>query len=119
MNQRQLMRKLNMKETMSVSQFWVDCFLKLIGYLCAVIIMVIILSVALDVSTERLSDICEWVSLGIAVLWCIPIGRNTRLRLRDAGYSPKVYLWLLLPVIGWLYFIVLLCIRRKPENNRK
>lgn len=118
MNQRQLKRKLNIKDTMTVSQFWTEFGLKLIGYLCAVIIMVIILSVTLDVSTERLSVICEWVACGMAVLWCIPIARNTWLRFRDAGYSAKVYLWLLFPVIGWVIFLVLLCTKRKPAGKK-
>lgn len=30
-------------------------------------------------------------------------------RLRDAGYSWLSYFWLLLPIVGWIIFIVRLC----------
>ena len=40
-------------------------------------------------------------------------------RLRDAGYSAKSYLWLLLPIVGWTVFVIRLCAKtakRKPEE---
>ncbi len=105
---RMLMRELRGKERMSVGIFWSECGVSVISYLCAVIVMVMILSVTLKVSTEKLNLIAEYAACGLAVLWCIPIARNTRYRLRDAGYTAKAYLWLLLPIVGWLIFIVLL-----------
>ena len=34
------------------------------------------------------------------------IGFAFGVMLRDAGFTAKSYLWLLLPVVGWLIFIV-------------
>ena len=105
---------------MSVATFWSECAIKVISYLCALIILMMILSVALPVSAEKLSEIMNYVAVIVGVLWCIPIARNTRYRLRDAGYSPKAYLWLLLPVVGWIVFIVILCgkgIPQTPESS--
>lgn len=122
MNQKKklLLRKLRCEERMSVGIFWSECGISVISYLCAVIVMMMILSAALTVSPEKLNRIVEYAACAMAVLWCIPIARNTRRRLRDAGYSAKTYLWLLLPVIGWIVFIVLLCaksIPRKPDGS--
>ena len=89
----------------------------MISYLCSLIILMMILSVALPVSSERLSEIMNYVAIALALLWCIPIARNTRFRLRDAGYGPKAYLWLLLPVIGWLIFIVILFAKSIPATD--
>ena len=107
--ERQLRRKLKHKERMRPATFWSECAVRAISYLCAVIIMTMVLSVALQVSTAQLTKITEYTAIAMAVLWCIPIARNTRSRLRDAGYTAKAYLWLLLPIVGWLVFIVLLC----------
>lgn len=114
-----LRRKLKQKQRMSVGRFWSECGVKVISYLCAVIVMTMVLSVVLKVSTERLTQIVEYSACALAVLWCIPIVRNTRYRLRDAGYTAKAYLWLLLPVIGWLVFVALLCAKGKPEQKRE
>ena len=91
--------------------------MQIISYFCAVIIMMIILSVALDVNTERLTQIASYTALAMIPLWCIPIARNTRRRLRDAGYTAKAYLWLLLPVIGWIVFIGLMCAKSLPRKG--
>lgn len=111
-----LVRKLKGAERMSVSIFWSECGVSVISYLCAVIVLVMILSVTVKASVEKLSLISEYAACGLAVLWCIPIARNTRYRLRDAGYTAKAYLWLLLPVIGWVIFLALLCKKSVPRN---
>ena len=100
-----LRHKLKQKQRMGVARFWSECGVQLISYLCASIIMTMVLSVTVKVSTERLTRIVEYCACGLAVLWCIPIIRNTRFRLRDAGYTAKSYLWLLLPIVGWIIFI--------------
>ncbi len=111
-----IFRELKKKERMSVGIFWSECGMQVISYLCAVVVMTMILSVTLSVTTEKLTQICEYASLGLAVLWCIPIAINTRRRLRDAGLTAKAYLWLLLPVLGWLIFVALLCKKSLPRN---
>ncbi len=115
-DQKELFRKLRAKERMSASTFWSELVVSLISYLCAVIVMVIIVSVALPLETQQLSHITNWLAIIMAVLWCIPIARNTRLRLRDAGFSAKAYLWLLLPIVGWIIFIALLCAKGLPRK---
>lgn len=114
-----ILRNLRKKERMTVGMFWSECGVQVISYICAVIIMTLILSVTLTVSTEKLMRICEYTACGMIPLWCIPIAINTRRRLRDAGLTAKAYLWLLLPVIGWLVFVALLCkkgLPRMPEG---
>lgn len=111
------MRKLEGPRKMSVAMFWSEFGMKIISWLCAVIMLTMILSTVLPLPLEQLVQIAEYTALGMAILWLIPIARNTRYRLRDAGYTAKAYFWLLLPVVGWLVFIVLMCIKRKPQSN--
>ena len=114
-----ILEQLRAKETMSAGAFWGDLCIKLISCFCCVIVMLILLSVLLPFSTEQTNQIAIYASIVLAVLWCIPIARNTKRRLRDAGYGPKAYLWLLLPVLGWLIFVILLCkkgLPRMPEG---
>ena len=111
-----ILRKLKANQTMSAGIFWSECATRVVSYLCALIVMLIILSVALSVSTERLTQISEYAAIVLAVLWCIPIARNTRFRLRDAGYTAKSYLWLLLPIVGWIVFIARLCAKSLPRK---
>ena len=111
------MRKLRGKERMSAGVFWSECAMQAISYFCAVIIMMIIVSVTVQADTERLTEIASHIALAMVPLWCVPIARNSRYRLRDAGYSAKAYLWLLLPVIGWIVFIVLLCKKGLPRKG--
>ena len=87
------------------------------SYICAAIVLAIILSVTLPLSTEKLTDVTEYAAVVLAVLWCIPIARNTRYRLRDAGYTAKAYLWLLLPIVGWVIFVALLFAKSKHGDT--
>ena len=111
-----ILQKLRANQTMTAGAFWSDCFIKAISCFCSIIVMLILLSVILPFSTERINQIAGYVSIVLAILWCIPIARNTRYRLRDAGYGPKAYLWLLLPVIGWIIFIAVLCAKSLPRK---
>ena len=108
------MRKLEGPRKMSAASFWSECGIKVINWLCTVIVLAMILSAALPLPVAELTRIVEYTALAMALLWLIPIARNTRYRLRDAGYGPKAYLWLLLPLIGWLIFIVLMFAGSKP-----
>jgi len=38
-------------------------------------------------------------------------------RMHDIGKSGWNILWLLLPIVGWIYFIVLLCTKSQPGDN--
>ena len=112
-----LRRKLNMKRSMSPGVFWSEFGVQVISYLCATIVLSIILSVTLPLPTDQLTTVAEYAACGLAVLWCIPIARNTRYRLRDAGYTAKAYLWLLLPVVGWVIFLALLLAKSKLATS--
>ncbi len=114
-----ILRQLKANRRMSVGSFWAEAGIRAVTYLCAVVVMTIILSVTISASTEQINRICIYASIVMAVLWCIPFIRLTRMRLRDAGFSTKAYLWLLLPVIGWLVFAGLMCAKgqlQKPES---
>ena len=114
-----IFRKLRANQTMTAGVFWSECATQFIGWFCTVILMLIVLSVALQGSVEQISRIGEYMAIALALLWCIPLARNTRYRLRDAGLTAKAYLWLLLPGVGWLVFIGLLCkkgLPRRPEG---
>ena len=59
------------------------------------------------------------VELAVAVmslLCVISLAALSRRRLRDVGYGAKSYLWLLLPVVGWIIFLARLCSKSaEPE----
>lgn len=38
-------------------------------------------------------------------------------RMHDAGHSGWWWLWLLLPVIGWIIVLITLCRRSEPREN--
>ena len=101
---------------MSVTTFWTEVGTRAVSFLCAVILMTIVLSASLPGTVQQINQICIYASVGLAILWAIPFIRFTRYRLRDAGFGPKAYLWLLLPAIGWLVFGWLMCIKGKPQR---
>ena len=111
-----VLRGLKGRQRMGAGTFWSECAIGAISYLCADIIMVMVLSVALPVSEETLTQTVNICAAVLAVLWCIPALRRTRMRLRDAGYTAKAYLWLLLPVAGWLVFAGLMCAKSLPQT---
>ena len=100
-------------------QFWSEIAMRIIGYFCAVIVLCMALSAALPLDTEELISLVHILVPILGVLWLIPIVVLSRRRLRDAGYSAKSYLWLLVPVIGAIVFLARLCAGtapRKPED---
>ena len=101
------------------SQFFSELVIRIIGFFCATIMLCIALSAAVDGTTEEIIALAYQLLPVLAFLWVIPIMALTRRRLRDAGYSAKSYLWLLLPVVGWIVFVTRLCsktVKRKPED---
>ncbi len=100
----------------SPREFWSEIGIRIIGFLCAVILMCILVSATVPGTTEEILALVNILVPILAVLWVIPMVALTRRRLRDAGQSPKTYFWLLLPVVGWIIFIVVLC---KPTQERK
>ena len=112
-----LFRKLKASQTMTVIAFWSECATQAIGCFCSVIGMLILLSVIIGDDMEKINRFAEYGTIALIVLWSIPVIRNTRYRLQDAGYGKKTYLWLLLPVIGWIIFIVCLCAKSLPRKG--
>lgn len=110
------MRKLKGSRRLSVATFWSEVGTRAISYLCAVILMVIIVSSTVQETVQELNRICICGSVALAVLWCIPFIRLTRMRLQDAGFTSKAYLWLLMPLVGWLVFAGLMCVKGKSQT---
>jgi uncharacterized membrane protein YhaH (DUF805 family) len=96
-----------------MGEFWSELGVRLIYLVCAAIILCIAIVVLIPGTTQELIAITDVAVPVLAVIWAIPIIAMTRRRLRDAGYSAKSYLWLLLPVIGWLIFVLRLCGKSK------
>ncbi len=103
----------------SPGQFWSEIAMRIIGYFCAVIILCIVLSVSVHAATERIVALANTLVPILGVLWFIPIIILSRRRLRDAGYSARSYLWLLIPVVGLIVFIVRLCAPTAPREPEK
>lgn len=101
----------------SASSFWSGIPMRLIGLFCAVIVMSIVVSVTVPGETQDIIDLVHRLVPVLGVVWFVPVIPLTRRRLRDAGFSAKSYLWLLLPVIGWIIFIIRLCAKSVPRNS--
>lgn len=102
-------RNFSFRGKISLPQFGSELGIRLICFLCAAIVICIVLSLVLPLDTEQLTGVMDQIVPVLAVLWSIPVVALSRRRLRDAGYSAKSYLWLLLPVIGWVIFLIRLC----------
>jgi len=102
----------------SPGQFWSEIAMRIIGFFCATIILCIVLSATVPTDTEGVIALVNfWVPI-LGILWFIPVVVLTRRRLRDAGYSARSYLWLLLPVAGWIVFVVRLCAPTAPRDSK-
>ena len=111
-----ILRQLKKNRRMSVTTFWMEAGTRAVSFLCAVVVMVIILCVTVPGEVEELNRICILASIGLGLVWSLPFIRFTRMRLRDAGRSPKAYFWLLLPVLGWIIFAGLMCAKGTPQR---
>lgn len=103
----------------SVGEFWSELALRIIGYFCAVIFLSIFLSVVMPSNVEEILAVLDILLPILGFIWVIPILALSRRRLRDAGYSAKSYLWLLVPAVGLIVFLVRLCsktVPREPEQ---
>ena len=114
-----LWRKLTFSGYISAGQFWTEIAMRIISFFCAEIILCIVLAAATPLDTEEILALLDILMPILSILWLYPIIVLSRRRLRDAGYSAKSYLWLLVPVIGLIAFLARLCSRtapRKPED---
>ena len=112
-----LFRMFSFKGYITPVSFWSEMPIRLISLFCAVILTSICISVCVPGEVEEIVDLCQSMIPVLAILWIIPVIPLTRRRLRDAGFGAKTYLWLLLPVIGWIIFIVKLCAKSVPRKS--
>ena len=111
-----LWRSLTFSGYISPAQFWTEIAMRIIGFFCATIILCIVLSATMQADTEEIIKRVNILVPLLGVLWMIPIAALTRRRLRDGGYTAKTYLWLLVPVVGLVVFVVRLCSRTLPRK---
>ena len=111
-----LFRMFSFKGYINGPSFWSDLMIRLISFVCAVILLCIAVSVIVPGEPEQIVTLCENLVPFLALLWILPLVPLTRRRLRDGGFTAKAYLWLLLPVIGWLVFICRLCAKSVPRK---
>jgi len=100
----------------TVSEFWSSFFSSCLGCFCTLIVLCIVVCLTVPGEVEDLARIMQWVTPAIGLFWFMHIAALSRRRLRDAGYTAKSYLWLLLPVVGWLIFIIKRLCARSVDN---
>ena len=112
-----LQRNFSFAGTMSRNLFWNEAGTRLISWLCAIVFAAVVICLVIPADVQTLTMICEITACVLAILWILSLTALSRRRLRDAGLGAKSYLWLLLPVIGWIVFIGMLC--RKTAISEK
>ena len=112
-----LLRTFTFSGYATAAEFWSEIPMKVIGFFCASIILCIVVSVTVPGETQEIIDLVHVLIPIMGVLWMIPIAALSRRRLRDAGLSAKTYLWMLLPVVGWIVFIIKLCAKSVPRKT--
>lgn len=111
-----LHRTFTFSGSMTPSQFWSGLGLRLIGCICGVILVCILIAAVVPGDTEELIAVANIGVSIFGVAWLLPVIPMSRRRLRDGGFSAKTYLWLLLPVIGWIVFVARLCAKSVEVN---
>ena len=101
----------------SPGQFWSEIVMRIISFFCATIILCIVLSAGMPADTEGIIALVDILLPILGIIWLIPVIILSRRRLRDAGYSAKSYLWLLIPIVGQIVFIVRLCGPTVPRKS--
>ena len=97
-------------------EFWSSFFSSLMGCFGTLIGLCILLCVIVPAEVEELKAMMYWVTLANNLFWFVHIAAMSRRRLRDAGFTARSYLWLLLPGIGTLIFIIRRLCARSVEN---
>ena len=110
-----MQRNFSFAGTMSRGLFWNEAGIRVISLLCAVVLAAVAICIIIPADVQTLTLICEITACVLTLLWTVSLLAMTRRRLRDAGYGAKSYLWLLLPVIGWIVFICRLCPKSADE----
>lgn len=90
----------------TVAEFWSSFASSLMGCFATMIALSIVICLTVPGEVEELAQLCKWAALGNSLVWLAHIVAVSRRRLRDAGFTAKSYLWLLLPVIGLFIFVI-------------
>ena len=102
--------------TATVTEFWSSFFSSLMGAFTTLIVLCILVTVTIPGDVEELKEIMKWVTLGNNLFWFAHIVAMSRRRLRDAGLTAQKYLWLLLPGVGTVIFIIRCLCARSVEK---
>ncbi len=101
----------------TVSEFWSSFFSSLMGGFCTLIGLCILVTVTIPGELEDLKEIMDWVAMANTFFWFMHIVAMSRRRLRDAGFTAKSYLWLLVPGLGIIAFIFGRLCERSADNQ--
>ena len=101
----------------TVSEFWSSFFSSLMGGFCTLIGLCILVTVTIPGELEDLKKIMDWVAMANTLFWLVHIVAMSRRRLRDAGFTAKSYLWLLVPGLGIIAFIFGRLCKRSTDNQ--
>ena len=100
---------------MTASEFWSSLCTGFIGAFVILMVLCMLLCAIVPADVEQLSLIMNWVTLSVCLFWLVRVAAISRRRLRDAGFTAKSYLWLLLPVVGLIIFVVIRLCARSTE----
>ena len=90
----------------TMGEFWSSFFYSIMGCFATAILLCLVIAITVSGEVEELAQIVEWAAMANSLIWFVHIAAVSRRRLRDGGFTAKSYLWLLLPGIGTLIFIV-------------
>ena len=82
---------------MNAGEFWMEVGMRAIYFLLGMVVLTIIVSVTVPGDVEFISRLSNRLTVGYGALCCLSVVALSRRRLRDAGFSAKSYLWLLVP----------------------
>ena len=91
---------------MNAGEFWMEVGMRIIYFLLGMVVLTIVVSVTVPGNVEFISRLSNRLTVGYGALCALSVVALSRRRLRDAGFTAKSYLWLLVPVIGTIIFFV-------------
>ena len=100
---------------MTAPEFWSSLGTGLIGAFCVLMVLCMLLCTVVPAELAQLSQTMNWMTLAVCLVWLVRVAAISRRRLRDAGFTAKSYLWLLIPVVGLVIFAVTRLCARSAE----
>lgn len=102
---------------MSMPEFWSEIGTGVIGAVCGVVILTILVCVVIPGDVSQVRPYANGAICLYGVVLLIRLMALMRRRLRDGGFSAGSFLWLLLPVAGWILLILRLCSRSVAKTD--